>query len=267
MKSDLKSYLNNQSIYECSSQTVKWVISTLHEITTTVWQRNTSNTPQPLTVFVYVYVCVCVFMSAAMHASDTVLQSLCVQAAAPAWLTGSHWTEPLDLTATRTSPAELQTDPTASDWRCDAAHLRQVQRYAEVRQVDREWWTVNFPVWSTEQQTNNCDGKYLIYSQDKKPVNINLKERSQLQSPRCISLTNSQSQSWEAGCHTSPVEVFSGVPARQREGQRNGAEQLDDMSDVVWTQGVKINTETFSKLHYQAQPTVKSCIVLNVALW
>lgn len=32
---------------------------------------------------------------------------------------------------------------------------------------------------------------------------------------------------------TSSVEVLSGVPARQREGQRNGAEQLDDVSDVI----------------------------------
>lgn len=32
---------------------------------------------------------------------------------------------------------------------------------------------------------------------------------------------------------TSPGEVLSGVPARQSKGQRNGAKQLDDMSDVV----------------------------------
>lgn len=32
---------------------------------------------------------------------------------------------------------------------------------------------------------------------------------------------------------TPPVEILSGVPARQSEGQRNGAKQLDDVSDVI----------------------------------
>lgn len=32
---------------------------------------------------------------------------------------------------------------------------------------------------------------------------------------------------------TSPVEILPGVPARQREGQRNGTQQLDDVSDVI----------------------------------
>lgn len=35
---------------------------------------------------------------------------------------------------------------------------------------------------------------------------------------------------------TSPVEILPGVPARQREGQRNGTQQLDDVSDVIWAQ-------------------------------
>lgn len=32
---------------------------------------------------------------------------------------------------------------------------------------------------------------------------------------------------------TPPVEILPGVPARQREGRRNGTQQLDDVSDVI----------------------------------
>lgn len=37
----------------------------------------------------------------------------------------------------------------------------------------------------------------------------------------------------ERGALTLPVEILSGVPARQSEGQRNGPEQLHDVSDVI----------------------------------
>lgn len=37
----------------------------------------------------------------------------------------------------------------------------------------------------------------------------------------------------KVNCLTSPVEVLSGVSARQSEGQRNRPEQLDDVSDVI----------------------------------
>lgn len=90
-------------------------------------QRETY-TPQPLTVCV-MYKLISDFMSAAMRAADTVQLWLCDQGAALTWSAGSHWIGPPGPEATRTSPAEPQTDPRASGWRYDEAHLRQVHRY------------------------------------------------------------------------------------------------------------------------------------------
>lgn len=37
----------------------------------------------------------------------------------------------------------------------------------------------------------------------------------------------------QRGPLTPPVEVLPGVPARQSEGQRDGAQQLDDVGNVI----------------------------------
>lgn len=139
--------------------------------------------------------CECVFMCAATRAADTVLRSPGGQAAAPTWSTGSHWTEPPDPAATRTSPTEPRKDPTASDWRCDAARLRQVQR-GETGGEEHG----NSPGVSSEQKLNVCLSKISAYWIEVQATrNLwteTLKERSQLRLPRCISPTIGQSQSF-----------------------------------------------------------------------
>lgn len=148
-------------------------------------------------------------MSAAMRAADTVQLWLCDQGAALTWSAGSHWIGPPGPEATHTSPAEPQTVPRASGWRCDEAHLRQVHRY-------KKW---------------------------------------EFKLPRCSSQTNSQLQSSSL---TSPIEVLSGVPARQSKGQRNGSKQLDDVSNVIWTERVKVHTVKYSAILYSTN-AVWSC--------
>lgn len=63
--------------------------------------------------------------SAARRAAGTGLPWPACLAAAPAWSAGSRWTEPPGPAATRTSLEAPRTGPTASGWRCDAAHLKE----------------------------------------------------------------------------------------------------------------------------------------------
>lgn len=115
---------------------------------------------------------------------------------------------------------------------------------------DRWWgtWKLSGCVIRTETERVQASPSY------KKPVDINSKREKSATTPK-VQFTRASHDFFSTVCLTSPVEVLSGVPARQREGHRNRTEQLDDVSDVIYKHTGSKNTH--SSTVYQS-----SCRVL-----